>query len=56
MAEGGVDDDGHLGVGILVEEGQHSLVELGQAGRRAALGRDVGAVDDDAAGGHVGGQ
>jgi hypothetical protein len=50
VAEGGVHDDGHHVVGVLTPVLAHSFVELGQAGHRAALGGDVGAVDDDVAG------
>ena len=32
---------------MFLEEGAHGLVELGEAGRVAALGGDVRAVDDD---------
>ena len=52
VREGGVDDDrDDLGV-VLVDEGPHRLVELGEAGGVPPLGGDVGAVDDHMLYGH----
>ena len=46
VREGGVDDDGD-GVGtVLLSEGGDRLVELAEAGGGAALGGEVGAIDD----------
>jgi hypothetical protein len=53
VAERGVDDDDDLVVGVLGEPSAHGFVELGQAGRRASLGGEVRAVDDDGAALHV---
>ena len=50
VAERGVDDDGDRGVRVLLHEGHHRLVQLGEAGQRAAFGGDVGPVDHDVAG------
>ena len=47
VAEGGIDHDGQVLGGVFLEEGPHRFVELGQAGKAAAFGRDVGPVDDD---------
>ncbi len=41
VLERGIDDDDELVVGVLLQEGADRLVELGQAGQAAALGRDV---------------
>jgi hypothetical protein len=51
VAEGGVHHHGHVRAGeaaVLLEEGPDGLVQLGQAGKGASFGGDVGAVDDDA--------
>ena len=47
VAEGGIHDDGEASHVVLGEEGLHRFVELGEAGQRARLGGDVGAVNDD---------
>src|SRR5690606_15891138 len=47
VGEGGVDDDRHVLGLVLLDEGPHRLVELGEAGRVTPLGGDVGSVDDD---------
>ena len=53
MAERGVHDDRDDVVRVLGEERADGLVELLQARRGPALGRDVGAVDDDVVRTHV---
>ncbi len=45
MPEGGIDDDRDGGVGVLLHEAHHRLVQLREAGQRAPFGGDVGAVD-----------
>ena len=47
VLERGVDDDGDLRAGVLLEEGPHGLVQLGEAREGPALGGDVGPIDDD---------
>ena len=53
MTEGRIDDDGQSDVAVLGEESSHRLVELCEARGGAALGGDVGSVDDDVRDGHV---
>jgi hypothetical protein len=53
MAERRVDDHGHLLVAVVLDEGAHRVVELGEARRGATFGRDVGSVDDDVHSAHV---
>jgi hypothetical protein len=47
MPERRVDDDGDRGVGELLHERHHGVLELGEARQRPSLGGDVGPVDDD---------
>jgi hypothetical protein len=47
-----VDDDGDRLRRELAEERAHSVIELRQARQRSALGREVGAVDNDVVHGH----
>ncbi len=47
VPEGGVDDDGHQVVRVLLDERLHGVDELFEAGHRTAFGGDVRSVDDD---------
>ena len=53
VGERGVDHDGDVVGRVLLDERLHRLVELGEAGRVAALGGDVRTVDDDVCDLHV---
>ena len=53
MGEGRVDDDRDLRVRMVAAELGDGFLQLFQARQGAALGGDVGAVDDDVLNGHV---
>ena len=54
VREGGVDDHGDLVDLVLLHEGGHGVVELTQTWSGAALGGDVGAIDDHMGSDHGG--
>ena len=54
IGEGGIDDDGDVVDFVLLHEGGHGVVELTQARGGAALGGDVGAIDDHMGSDHWG--
>ena len=47
VPERGIDHHGDQHVGILRNECQHRIIELGETRNRPALGGDIGTVDDD---------
>lgn len=50
VTEGRIDDNGHEGVRVLSDIGQHRVVELRQTGSRPPFGGDVRSVDHDMGG------
>ncbi len=47
VLEGGIDHNRADVVGVLIEEGTHTFVELSKARRASTFGRDVRAIDDN---------
>ena len=53
MGEGGIDDDGDLGVRVVTSQLGDSLLELCEARERSSFGGDVRPVNDDVLYRHV---